>query len=451
MISRLPSSFAASCPVVRAIAAALCAAVLAGGARAEAQAKAEDWSVHGQFTFVSQHQPAFVAPYSGDNSLQPSRATKETADLTLYLGRRLWQGAALYINPEVDQGFGLSGTLGAAGFPSGEAYKVGSNAPYTRLNRLFLRQVIALGTETEAVASSANMLGGLQPADRLTLSVGKFSVGDVFDTNGYAHDPRADFLNWSIIEAGAFDYAADAWGFTRGFSADWQTGDWSLRGGLFALSDVPNSIRIDTSFQQRSWMLEAEHRHQIGGQPGSARLLGFVNRGRIGRYDDAVALAAGTGGVPDTAAVRQRGSKAGWALNVEQALNADVGAFLRLSASTGDFEAYDFTEINRSVSGGLALKGSLWGTPGHGAGVGVAVNDISGAARRYFAAGGLGILIGDGQLPHPGPEQILEAFYTVALTPSLRVGGDVQHIVNPAYNRDRGPVSVYGLRLHAEF
>jgi high affinity Mn2+ porin len=435
------------------------AALLALESLAQAQAieppsqaaSAETWSLHGQFTFVSQHQPAFRSPYAGDNSLLADRSTKETADITLYLGRRLWQGAEAYLNPEIDQGFGLSNTLGVAGFPSGEAYKVGKNKPYLRLNRAFIRQVIPLGTETEPVEPAANALGGAVAKDNLTLTLGKFSVGDIFDTNTYAHDPRADFLNWSIIDAGAFDYAADAWGFTHGMAAEWQTGAWTFRAGLFALSEVPNSTHIDASFGQRSWMAEAERRFEVAGQPGQARLLWYVNHGRMGRYDDAVVQAAGTGLPPDLATVRRRGSKAGWALNLEQALSPEVGTFLRLSASSGEQEAFDFTEINRSVSGGVSLKGSLWGAPDHGLGVAVAVNGLSGAARRYFAAGGMGILIGDGQLPNAGPEQILETYYSVALGKQWRISGDYQRIVNPAYNRDRGPVSIYGLRLHAEF
>jgi high affinity Mn2+ porin len=436
--------------------------IIAGGC-AEAQTASqpgqsdpgENWSVHGQFTFVSQHQPAFRSPYSGGNSLLGDRSTKETADATLYLGRRLWQGAAAYLNPEIDQGFGLSNTLGVAGFPSGEAYKVGQNKPYLRLNRAFIRQVIPLGAETEPIEPAANTLGGMGPKDNVTITVGKFSVGDIFDGNAYAHDPRTDFLNWSIIEAGAFDYAADAWGFTRGLATEWQTGEWTFRVGLFAMSEVPNSTHIDATFGQRSWMAEAGRRYEISGLAGQARMLWYVNHGRMGLYDDAVNLAAGTGAPPDLAAVRRRGSKAGWALNLEQALSPEVGSFLRLSASSGDQEAFDFTEINRSISGGVALKGSLWGAPDHGLGVGLAINGLSGAARRYFAAGGLGILIGDGQLPNAGPEQILEAYYSVALSgplsKPLRISGDFQRIVNPAYNRDRGPVSIYGVRLHAEF
>ncbi len=410
----------------------------------------ESWSLHGQFTLVSQHQPAFRSPHAGANSLTPEASTKETADLTLYLGARLWTGAAFYLNPEIDQGFGLSNTLGAAGFPSGEAYKVGRSRPYLRWNRAFLRQVIGLDGDTETVEAGANALAGSVPANRLTLSAGKLSVGDVFDGNGLAHDPRADFLNWSIIESGAFDYAADAWGYSVGAAADGQFGDWSLRLGVFAMSDVPNSVVLDKTFRQHEWVAEVEHRHSAWGQPGVLRLLAYLNRADMARYDDALRRAAG-GAAPELAAVRKRGNKAGLALNLEQQWADGVGSFARLSTSDGRQEAYDFTEINRSVAGGLVLQGRLWGAPQHRWGGAVAVNALSGAARRYFAAGGMGILIGDGQLPHAGSEQIMETWYAVPLGPQATLTADWQHIANPAYNRDRGPVQLLALRLHAEF
>jgi len=174
------------------------------------------WSVSGQFTGLSQYHPSFSAPYSGKNSLSPDNLSSATTDLTLYAGIRTSKEGELWINPEIDQGFGLSNTIGIAGFPSGEAYKVGENRPYVRLPRLFYRHVINLGGEEQVIAPAANQLGRTQTANNLILTIGKFSVTDVFDANTYAHDPRADFFNWSIVESGAFDYAADAWGFTKG-------------------------------------------------------------------------------------------------------------------------------------------------------------------------------------------------------------------------------------------
>src|SRR5579871_5497527 len=227
----------------------------------------DNWAVHGQTTFLWQYAPPFRAPYRGANSLDPN-AGRETWDATLYIGRRLWLVAEHWIAPEIDQGFGLSNTLGLAGFPSGEAYKIGSSEPYFRMPRAFIRQTIDLGGNNEKVESGINQFAGSQTSNRLVLTAGKFSVSDIFDTISYAHDPRNDFMNWSMIDTGTFDYAADAWGYTYGAAAEWYQGKWALRAGVFDLSIVPNSIELDHTFAQFQTVYELEHRHEIAGQPG---------------------------------------------------------------------------------------------------------------------------------------------------------------------------------------
>jgi high affinity Mn2+ porin len=413
-------------------------------------APAEDiWAVHGQTTFVSQYAAPFAAPYSGANSLA-ANAGRETWDATAYLGLRLWQDAEAWINPEIDQGFGLSGTLGVAGFTSGEAYKTGAEYPYARLQRAFIRQTIDLGGETQQLDASINQFAGSQTADRLVLTVGKFSVGDIFDTNKYAHDPRSDFLNWSVIDTGTFDYAADAWGFSIGAAAEWVQGAWTLRGGVFDMSIVPNSTQLDPQFGQFQWVGEIEHRHELWGQPGKVAVTGFLSRGRMGSYQDAVDLAELTGGAADTAAVRQYRSRGGVSFNLEQQIVPDVGLFARAGVANGDIEPYEFTDIDRTAAIGLSVQGKGWGRPDDAFGIAGVVNGISKVHQQYLDDGGLGILVGDGQLPHPGPEQILETYYSFPLS-FWRVTFDYQLIVNPAYNRDRGPVSVAATRLHAQF
>lgn len=427
-------------------------AALAAGAETPAAdiPEPERWNVHGQFTNVTQWHPSFRSPYSGTNSLTPDNNTKETVDVTLYLGLRLWKGAELYANPEIDQGFGLSNTVGLAGFSSGEAYKVGNNAPYRKLPRLFLRQVINLGGEQQAVESAPNQLAGSRSADNVTITVGKFSVADIFDTNTYAHDPRGDFLNWAVIDAGAFDYAADAWGYTHGLAAEWTQSWWSLRGGLFALSVVPNSVTIDTTWKQYQWVGEFEARHDWFGRPGKIKLLAFATRGRMGGYGDAVSLAQQTGNTPDTGLVRRLAWRPGVALNLEQEITSDLGVFARASMNDGSKETYEFTDINQSVSAGFSLKGNRWGRPNDTFGAAVVVNGLSRAARQYFAAGGMGVLIGDGALNY-GTERIAELYYNWAAIKHLTLGLNYQYVVHPAYNRDRGPVSIVGARVHAEF
>lgn len=410
----------------------------------------EAWAVHGQFTYVTQHHSGFFAPYSGDNSLAPSRDTEETTDLTLFAGRRLGRHTEFWINPEIDQGFGLSNTLGVAGFPSGEAYKVGANAPYLRLPRAFVRHVIPLGGAEEKVDAAANQLGGTRASDNLTLTIGKFSVVDIFDTNSYAHDPRADFLNWAIIDAGAFDYAADAWGFTYGAAAEWTQGGWTLRTGAFQMSEVPNAKVAGLHPHQHMVVGELETRHVVAGHPGKVKLLAFVNRADMANYRDALQLATKTGGAPDVSRARRFQSRPGIVLNVEQELADDLGAFARVSANDGGKEAYEFTEINRSIAVGAAMKGTRWGRADDTVGVAAAVNGLSGAAQEYFSAGGMGILIGDGHLNY-GTEQIVETYYSLRVNRYCTLALNYQHVNNPAYNRDRGPVSIYGMRLHGEF
>ncbi len=409
------------------------------------------FAVHAQTTFVYQGQDSFDSPFRGPNSLGPKANARETWDLTLYIGARLWKGAEVWVNPEVDQGFGLSDTLGVAGFVSGEAYKVGSAEPYLRLQRIFIRQTIDLAGKTEAVDADLNQLAGSRSVNRIVVTAGKVSVGDIFDTNGLAHDPRGDFLNWSLIDAGTFDYAADSWGYTAGAAVEWYQGRWTLRGGAFLTSNVPNSENIDTRFKQFQLEGEIEERHALWGRAGKLKLTGFLTRAREGRFDDAVALAASTGGTPDTAAVRRYAGRGGVSVNLEQALSDDLGAFARLGFADGSRESFDFTDIDRTVSGGLSLAGKRWGRASDTIGLAGVLNEASTARQRYLAAGGLGILIGDGRLPHPDSERILEGYYDVGLAKGLHVALDYQHVVNPGYDPDRGPVDVLALRLHGQF
>ena len=416
------------------------------------------FSVAGQFTQVLQWHPAFAAAYTGANSLRATADSNETTDLTLFLAAPVGRQAALYVDPEVDQGFGLSNTLGVAGFPSAEAFKVGNHTPRLRLPRLFVQVDIDLGGATEVLAAGVHQAITARAAERVTLTAGKLAVTDLFDANRYAHDARSDFLNWSVVDGGAFDYAADAFGFTYGVAAEWIHPGGAVRAGGFALSGVPNGTTIDSSLQQNQWVLEWEQVLDCNGQPGALRLLAFSNRARMARYQDAVQAAAGAGlpgaamvgTPPDVAAVRAFARRNGVAFNLEQAFGAGLGLFVRLSANDGRYEAYEFTEINRSAALGLVAQGGAWQQAGQRAGIALVQNQLSAPAQRYFAVGGLGLLVGDGAQRY-GPENLVEAWYAVGIAAGLQVTIDAQRIVHPAYNRDRGPVTVLGLRLHAEF
>jgi high affinity Mn2+ porin len=426
---------------------------LAGSAAAADEPAApapENFAVHGQFTYVEQETSRFSAPYRGTNSLSPGIGD-ETTDVTLYLGARLWPGAQAWINGEIDQGFGLDDTVGAAGFPSGEAYKIGKKQPYFRLPRAFVRQDIDLGGESQPDQAAANQLAGSHTADRLVIWLGKISVGDVFDTNQYAHDPRADFLNWAAIDAGTFDYAADAWGYTVGAAVEWYQGDWTTRAGLFDLSTVPNSPHLDPGFHEFQSIFELEHRHEIFGETGRLLLTLFDSRGRMGLLDQAVQVAQSSGAPVNIATVRAYRGRFGASLGLEQKIIEDLGAFARIGKAGGNTEAYEFTDIDRTVAAGISLQGGRWHRAGDTYGLAGISNAISASRQNYLNAGGLGILVGDGQLPHPGPEQILETYYSAALWQFAHVSFDYQWINHPAYNRDRGPASVFAVRLHAQF
>jgi high affinity Mn2+ porin len=417
----------------------------------DATAASEWYSFHGQATFVGQYHPAYNAPFSGQNSLAHGNGGDETVDATLFLGIRVWKGLEFYVDPEVDQGFGLSDTLGVAGFPSGEAYKVGAHTPYYETQRAFARYTMGLGGAEEPIKADANQLAGTRQADNLTFTAGKFSVVDIFDTNTYAHDPRADFLNWSIIDSGAFDYAANAWGYSYGGAVEWTQSWWTLRFGAFDLSNVPNQVNLTPDLSQFELVTEAEERHKLFGHAGKLKLLFFNNRGRMADYNDAVRLGQETGTTPNVSQVRRYGSRPGVALNLEQEIVDDLGAFVRAGLNDGHKETYEFTEINRSVSTGLSLTGNRWDRPDDTVGLAGALNDISKDARNYLAAGGLGILIGDGALPQAGFEKIVEIYYKASIITGIDATLDFQHIENPGYDAARGPVDVIGMRLHAEF
>lgn len=411
----------------------------------------QTWALHAQGTFVVQSNPAFRSAFEGANSLRARGETRETTDVTLFLGVKPWAGAELWANPEIDQGFGLANTVGAAGFPSGEAYKVGKANPYFRLQRLFFRQTIQLGGAIEKVTADLNQLGSRRRADRLVVTVGKISVGDIFDTNRYAHDPRADFLNWTLIDAGSFDYAADAWGYSYGGAIELYRRGFALRAGLFNLSKVPNSETLERNFSQYELVVEGEAPLSIGGRPGKLKLTGFINHGNMGRFTEAVALAGATGQAADIGPVRRFATRSGMSINIEQAVTGSLGVFARAGRADGRFESFEFTDVDRTIAGGVSLNGKRWGREGDTIGLAGVINCASADRKAYLNAGGLGILVGDGELPRPGDEHIVETYYNFAPFSGINLTADVQFINNPAYNRDRGPVVVLGARLHGQF
>jgi len=441
------------------LAFAIC--LLAGGARADPDAApasappdaaaAETWAVHVQATDVLQYHPAFRSPYEGKNSLTGEAETSNTVNASLLAGVQPWKGGQFWFDLDMNQGFAPSNTLGVAGYVNGEGAKVGHRSPYYRPQRLFFRQTIELGGGDDSVDPGLFEFGGKTTRHRLVITVGKFSLTDVVDDNAYAHDPQNDFLNWAIIDTGSFDYAADAWGFSYGGIAEWYQGDWTLRGGVMALSLVPNQADLTPAFRQFQPVVELERRQKWLGREGKIKLLAFVTDGRMGRFDDAIRLGELTGQTPDTALVRRYATRSGVSLNAEQPVSDDAGVFLRAGWDQGQYEPYEYADIDRTIAAGGSIAGARWGRKDDTVAMALVVNGISKVHEAYLAAGGLGILVGDGQLPHPGAEAIVEAYYSLAVVKGVHLTLDSQTVVNPAYNRDRGPAEILGLRLHGQF
>ncbi len=410
----------------------------------------ESWSVHAQATEILQGYPSFPAAYSGTNSLSADAQWKNTTTATLFLGRRLWQGGEVYFNPELYEGKGLSDSFGAAGFPNGEANKAGSwNFKYGDA-RLFVRQTIGLGGPTEQMDSEQNQLAGDEDISRVTLTAGKFSASDIFDNNSYSHDPRGQFMNWAIMESGAWDYPANARGYTQGIAVEFNQARWALRYGAFLEPKNPNANDLTFhGLNNLGQVAELEERHTWNGNPGKTHFLIFLNRDRGADFSDALGQAGDINASIDSH--RHYGnSKYGVAVSAEQQVIENIAAFARLSWNNGVTEDYMFTQVDESAAIGTSIDGKIWGRSGDVAGIAGAINGLSGEQRKAVEEGYMGIMMGDGML-HYAPEVILEAYYALQVTGYATLSPDYQLIVNPAYNADRGPVNIFAARLHMGF
>jgi high affinity Mn2+ porin len=413
-----------------------------------------DWNLHGQTTFIEQGYFHFRSPYEGANSLSGANQAKNTGSATAFLGLRLWEGGALYYAPEVAQGFGLSGTFGLGGFSNGEAQKAGFPYPHYNTSRLFLRQTFGLGGEQETLEDGLLQLSEKVDISRITVTVGRVFAPDFIDNNAYADEPRTTFLNWAIWNAGAFDFPADQLGYSWGAFVELNQKAWAIRAGYALQPRESNVNSFDMQlFGRGAYLVETENRYTLFSQPGKLRLVGWVNSAFAGSYAGALDLVALNPGLdPNDALVqtRQGRIKYGFIANLEQAISERFGIFSRLSWNDGKNEIMSFTDIDASASLGGVWQGSVWGRPLDRVGLAGAVNALSSEHRAFIAAGGLGILIGDGQLNYR-EEKILEAYYLLGFNKWSSLTFDYQFIVNPAYNADRGPVSIYTARFHASF
>lgn len=415
----------------------------------EAAREHEPYNLHFQQTTVSQAHPGFHAQYSGEHSLPPEANLETSITSTLFIGVRLWRGAAIHFNPELSGGSGLGGALGVAGFPNGEAFRIGSVKPVIYPARLFLRQVFDFGGDTEHLPDEPNQLAGTRLAHRLTLIAGKFGIADFFDNNTYSHDPRMQFLNWSLMNSAAWDYPADTRGYTYGIALMYTQGIWTLRAAAVLQPTTANGLEMDAHFWKANGLvLENEVRFEVATRPGIARLLLFWNNARAGSYSDALESNVFP---PDVTLSRKYSrSKWGFALSLEQEISASLGCFARISWSDGRNETWAFTEVDHSVALGIVQDGAKWSRPLDSAGLALVGNGIAGPHRRYLAAGGLGFILGDGALDYAF-EGIVEAYYRFAVIPAVALSPDYQFILHPAYNVARGPVHVFGFRTHVAF
>ena len=418
------------------------------------QTQFDNWEIHGQTTYIQQGYPTFRSPYIGANSFTPWAQTRNTWTNSAFLGLGVWEGGELYYNPELLQGFGLHSTTGAAGFPNGEAQKSNFTYPQYSTSRLFLRQTFGLGGEQESIESGYGQMADKKDVSRVTFQFGRFAVHDVFDTNSYANDPRSDFLNWSIWAAGAFDYPADRIGLTYGGVAELNQKYWALRVGYFLSGNVPNADEFDMNvFRRGGYVTELETRYSLLSRAGKFRVGVWADTYFSGSYSEAIDLTLLNPGLNPTAAIiqtRRARTKYGYYLNFEQPLTDYLGIFGRWSWNDGKTEISAFTDIDNSLSFGAVINGKAWGRPYDKIGLAGVTNGLSNDDRAYIAAGGLGILIGDGQLNYRR-ENIVETYYAMSVVKGVTLTFDYQFMMNPGYNADRGPISIFSGRLHVEF
>ncbi len=407
------------------------------------------YTFHGQTTIIPQFHGNFPARYSGPHSFSDNSESAVSYSGTLFTGIRIAQGTEVYFDPEVTAGTGLSSVLGLGDPPNGETPHVSSADPGARVARLFLRQTFGLGQDQEDIPDGQNFIAGKQAVNRLTITLGKFAANDIFDNNTYAHDPRSQFFNWGLFENDAWDYAADTEGYTDGLSLELNTHNSTLRYGIFRPPSAANGGALDTHWTRAfDQVVEYEQRYTLSGKPGVIRPMGYINFADMGDYRDAI-----NANPVDPDVTRFRGyshPKYGFGISAEQSLTDDLALFARAGWNNGQSESWAFTEVDRTASLGLSLKGTQWTRPDDVLGLAGVISGLSKDHRDYLAAGGQGFELGDGQLRY-APEEVLETYYLITVTRNLFLSADYQFLNHPGYNADRGPVSIGGVRVHIEF
>ncbi len=417
----------------------------------EQPAADERWNIFYQATSIGQYHGTFHSPYSGPFSLQDYTERDVSLTTTLFFGLRLDKNTMLYFDPEIAGGRGFSGVNGLANSSNGELPRVSTATPKPYLARLYLTHDFGFGNEMENVGSDQNQLAGRRPVTRYSITVGRFTLTDFFDNNRYSHDPRTQFIGWAVMFNGAWDYPADVRGYTWGWMHEIHARSWSLRYASAAMPRVANGLRFDRRLLvNRGDVIEGEYRRNVHERPGIIRLLTYFNHARAGNYALSIQNALANETQPSVISTRMNGTlKYGFGLNIEQELAKDIGVFFRLGWNDGKTESFAFTAIDRLATSGVSITGARWRRPFDSVAAELTVSGISGVHASYLADGGYDFLIGDGHLNY-GPEYVTEAYYNARLFPGFFTSFDLQHVSNPAFNQDRGPVWIPSIRLHLE-
>jgi high affinity Mn2+ porin len=432
------------------------------------------WNFHAQTTIIDDFQPGFGALYSGPNSLGTEKDREGTITADLFFGAPLWQGAEFHADLLLWQGFGLSNSFGLEAFPNADAYKAGSESPRFMFSHFFVRQTIGLGGEQEDVPDGQFTLPGKRDISRITITAGKLNMAELFDQNTYNHDPHTQFMSWASTML-TWDYPADTIGYTTGLALELNQPNWAVRYGWFQLPSLPNGftsddrifmypvepgeVTSDGNFWKEWGMItEVERRWRIDDHPGAIRLQAWIDHGLLASYNAATTLLVASpppANTPPGAEITIPGaafsyrSKYGFGVNWEQEIAANLGTFGRVGWQDGETAAAAFDDVDWTVQLGVSLKGAAWHRPGDTFGI---LGNLAGASsdqQAFLKAGGTGILNGDGNLTY-ACEKSLETYYDFALGAGCRLAFDYQFFLDPAFNSDRGPVSVFGARLHWE-
>ena len=410
--------------------------------------------ISGQANIVLQWNPSLPAKYSGPHSFGPRSENATSKVYTLFLGYALTHTTEVFLDAESAGGHGLSNALGLAGFTNLDVVRNPSLGDNPYLARVMLRQIIPLSDERVSATRGPLALATSLPARRLEIRFGKFTIPDFFDLNTYGTDSHLQFLNWTVDNNGAYDYSANTRGYTDGIILEYDDHWFTVRFAETLMSKVANGIFLDADLaRSRAENLEFEARgNRILHRDGVVRFLSYLNQANMGNYEQAIrAFENGATPTPDIVSTRQEGRhRYGFGLNFEQEVAPHVAIFGRLGWSDGRNEAYEYTEVDRTFQLGVFSKGNRWKRRNDRAGLVFVANGIVKSHQQYLALGGLGFLLGDGNLTY-GPEKILEAFYTTHIWRGFFASFDIQHLNNPGYNKDRGPVLAPGVRFHVDF